>query len=144
MSNGKLGRKIREQRDAMGLSQANLAKRIGVRPSHVAYIESNQRRPSLSLLRRIAQVLSLDAHGLFVLSHPDAKYFLPDTERKPSAKGKDAWHQFLTNRALLRRHKVTASEVKMLRQVSLLSDVSTARDFFFILNTIRQAAEPEP
>lgn len=143
--NKKLGKEIREQRGALGISQAEFAKRIGVQASHVAYIENDQRRPSLPLLKRIARVLAVDPRQLFFLSHPEAKYlFEQDGHAKVARKNdKNPWRQFLSNRALLKRHRVTTSELKLLEQVSLLSDVSSARDFLFILNTIRQAAEPD-
>ncbi len=143
--NKKLGRKIRERREALEMSQAELAKRIGVQASHVAYIEGDQRRPSLPLLKRMARVLGVDPRQLFFLSHPEAKYLFE--EDRQSAGGprteKSTWRQFLANRALLKRHRVTPSELKLLEQVNLLADVSSARDFLFILNTIRQAAEPD-
>lgn len=139
----KLGKTIREQREALGWSQAELARRLGVQSSHVAYIETDQRKPSLLLLKRIAGVLGLDARELFVLCHPEAKYLYEEQgeAKQEAAVEKDPWQQFLANRTLLRRHKVTASELKLLKQVSLLADVSNPRDFLFILHTIRQATE---
>jgi hypothetical protein len=53
--------------------------------------------------------------------------------------GKNAWQEFTSNRALLRRHGVTRGELKVLKQVSLLEDVSSPKHFIFVLNAIRQA-----
>lgn len=139
-----IGKEIYERRRALGMSQGEFAKKIGVQASHVAYIEGGQRRPSIPLLKRMARVLDIDARRLFILSHPEAKYLFDengDEKRKRNAQ-KGPWEAFLSSRALLRRHRVTASELKLLKQVSLLSDVSSARDFLFILNTVRQAADP--
>lgn len=142
--NKKLGKRIRGQREALRLSQTQLAKKLGVQASYVAYIENNQRRPSLPLVKRIARALGLDPREVFFLSHPEAKSLLGESERpKPAgSRETDPWRQFLSSRALLKQHRVTASELKVLKQVSLLSDVSSPRDFLFILNTLRQAAEP--
>ncbi len=112
---------------------------MGVKASHIAYIENGQRNPSLSLLRRLADTLHLDRRELLFSIHPDAKHLTE--ERIPAGKGKpDAWRQFSTNQALLRRHSVTPGELKVLRQVSALAPVSNPRNFLFILNSIRMAA----
>lgn len=135
----KLGKSIREGRTALGLSQQELAKKVGVQASYIAYIENDRRRPSLPVLRRMAQVLSLNPREMFFLSHPEAKHLLQ--EKPPAVKSKDeAWRQFRSNQILLKRYNVTAAELKMLKQVSLLSSVASPRHFFFILNAIRQAA----
>lgn len=140
-----LGKEIRERREALGMSQSEFAKKVGVQTSHVAFIENGQRRPSIALLKRMARALRADPRRLFVLSHPEAKYLFDEDgeeRRRRSVEG-DPWQQFLSRRALLKRYKVTASELKLLKHVSLLADVSSARDFLFILNTVRQAADPD-
>ena len=52
-----LGALIRRQREAFRLTQRELALKLGVKASHVAYIEGGLRRPSLSLVRRLAETL---------------------------------------------------------------------------------------
>ena len=44
------------------------------------------------------------------------------------------------NKALIRRNGVSPGELKMLKQVSMLSHVAHPGHFIFILNAIRQAA----
>ena len=60
-----LGQIVKKQRTAMALSQRQLAHQLGIQGSHVAYIERGLRKPSLSLLRRLADVLGLDGGKLF-------------------------------------------------------------------------------
>lgn len=140
----KLGSTIREGRTAMGLSQQELAGKAGVQASYIAYIENDRRRPSLPVLRRIAQALGLNPREMFFLSHPEARTLLEEKQQRAAARSKDeAWRQFRSNEPLLRRHRVTPAELKMLKQVSMLSSVSSPRHFFFILNAIRQAAADE-
>ena len=43
-----------EQRKANGLSQANLAKSLGISQSSVAMWETNRREPSLDMLAKVA------------------------------------------------------------------------------------------
>lgn len=142
MNKKTLGLVIKDGRDALRLTQRGLAEMVGVKASHIAYIENGHRNPSLALLRRLSDALGLNRKELLILSHPDAKYLM-DEDAGSSRKRGDAWQAFASNRAALRRHSVTRAELKVLKQVSLLENVSHPRHFLFILNSIRQAGERE-
>jgi transcriptional regulator with XRE-family HTH domain len=142
MNKKTLGGVIKEGRDALRLTQRGLAEIVGVKASHIAYIENGHRNPSLALLRRLADALGLNRRELLILSHPDARYLMDEPET-PSRRRENSWHQFSTNRAMLRRHNVTRAELKVLKQVSMLENVSFPRHFLFILNAIRQAGDRE-
>ena len=62
-----IGSKIKEAREEKGITQARLAKAIGITPSFVSRIEAGDREVSLELLRRMARVLERPLH-----------YFIPD------------------------------------------------------------------
>ena len=49
-----LGQVLKQRRGAYAYTQRELARKLGVKASHVAYLENGRRRPSLSLLSRIA------------------------------------------------------------------------------------------
>jgi transcriptional regulator with XRE-family HTH domain len=122
------------------MTQRDLAELVGVKASHIAYIEGEQRNPSLTLLRRLADTLGLNRRELLFLIHPDAKE-LTDEQPRQSGNGKpDGWRQFSTNLALLRRYNVSPDELKVLKQVDSLGPVSNPRNFLFVLNSIRMAA----
>jgi transcriptional regulator with XRE-family HTH domain len=137
-----LGSVVKEARRDHGMTQRELAKLVGVKGSHIAYIEGNQRKPSLALLRKIADVLGLDRRELLFLAHPEARHLVGDSGGHGARRPTDSWREFSANRALHRRHKITPGELKLLRQVSLLEDVSYPSHFIFILNSIRQAGAP--
>ena len=42
-----LGQVLKYQRETLGLTQRELALKLEVKPSHVAYLEKDRRRPSL-------------------------------------------------------------------------------------------------
>ncbi len=139
-----LGEVLKERREGMGLTQRELAAKLGVKASHVAYLENGRRRPSLSLLSRLANVLDLEKEPLFLLAHPEAKALLCSHRKaEPKERLDNAWRKFTADRALLNRHKVTARELRVLKQVNMLGRVSSPRQFLFILNSIRQAVEEE-
>jgi len=141
MSKRTLGQVVRQARDAHEMTQRQLAARLGVKASHVAYIESNQRRPSLWLVRRIADALELDRKELLFLAHPEARYLVTDRAAKGDEQPRDAWEQFVSDKALLKRNDVTRAELQLLKQVSMLGRVTRPRQFLYVLRSIRQAAE---
>jgi len=135
-----LGSVLRARRHALSLTQRELAAQLAVKPAHVAYLELDRRRPSLSLLSRIAQALDLDRERLILLSHPEARSFFGERPTVELPQPKDqAWREFRRNKNLLARHKVSPKELKVLSQVALLGRITTPRSFLFILNSIRQA-----
>jgi|YelNatPaOPRAMG01_1025707.scaffolds.fasta_scaffold12008_3 transcriptional regulator with XRE-family HTH domain len=138
-----LGEVLKGRREAMGLTQRELAAKLGVKASHVAYLENGRRRPSLLLLGRLANVLGLEKEPLFLLAHPEARALLGDHQAASPARPDNAWRRFLADRALLARYKVTPREVRVLKQVNLLGRVSSPRQFLFVLNSIRQAVDDD-
>jgi transcriptional regulator with XRE-family HTH domain len=133
---------IREARNSLKLTQRDLASMVGVKASHIAYIESEQRNPSLALLRRLADTLGLNRRELLFMIHPEARQ-LTEEQAAPEngARRLDGWRQFSSNQALLRRHNVTPAELKLLKQVNALGPISNPRDFLFVLNSIRMAGQ---
>src|SRR3981189_113397 len=110
MNKKTLGSVVKEGPDGLRLTQRGLAEIVGVKASHIAYIENGHRNPSLALLRRLADGLGLNRKELLFLSHPDAKYLMD--EDSGALKRENAWQQFASNRAALRRHNVTRGELK--------------------------------
>jgi transcriptional regulator with XRE-family HTH domain len=140
-----LGQVLKAQREALSLTQRELALQLGVKPSHVAYLEKDRRRPSLGLVGRIANVLGLEKEPLFLLAHPEAGSLLNE-RREPAHINRDpdqVWRDFTGNKAMLARHQVKPNELKVLSQVNLLGKVAAPRQFLFILNAIRQAVDEE-
>jgi len=144
MNNKTLGQVLRKKRGILGLTQRELARQLGVKSSHVTYLESDRRRPSLALLGRIADVLGLQREPLFLLAHPEASSFVGGRrESPPSKNAREVWYDFVNNKALIEHHHINPAELKVLSQISLLGRVTAPRNFLFILNAIRQAVEEE-
>ena len=141
MSEETFGKVIKQARLSRGLSQLSLARKLGVRASHIGYLEQGRRRPSLTLLKALADELGVDKERLFLLSHPEAKDLIKSGSRKQSASDKrNAWRELLADKAALARNHVTPRELRVLSHISLLG-VLTPRDYLFILNAIRQATK---
>lgn len=139
-----LGEVLRHKREILRLTQRELARQLGVKSSHVTYLESDRRRPSLALLSRIADVLGLEKEPLFLLAHPEAISFVgarPEVSQRDRAR--KVWDDFVSNQAVIEHHRINPAELKVLAQISLLGRVTAPRNFLFILNAIRQAVEEE-
>ncbi len=60
-----LGTRLKELRTKRGLSQTELAKLVGVTPSTISQVESNQIYPSLPALIKMAEILSVEVSSFF-------------------------------------------------------------------------------
>jgi transcriptional regulator with XRE-family HTH domain len=133
-----LGELIKARRDAIGLSQRELGRSLGVTASHVAYIESGARRPSHTLLFRLASSLGIDRKELFLAAYPEMAPLLsplPPTENREVT-----WRRFA---AVAARHSVTPEEMAVLRKISRLGKISSPDSYLWILNSIRQSLEAD-
>ena len=64
-----IGKKIRDAREDMDLSQRDMAKLIPMNQSNYSKIERDVQEPSLEQLRRICQILQLDPRYLLNLGN---------------------------------------------------------------------------
>ncbi len=142
MSEETFGKVLKGARLALGLSQQDLARKLGVRASHIGYLEQGRRRPSLTLLNALADTLGVEKERLFLLSHPEAKDLIKDSTGRSSKRGQpNAWQELLADKPVLIRNNVTPKELKVLSHIALLGTVLKPRDYLFILNCIRQAVK---
>ena len=130
------GQVIRERRRQLDLTQADTARGIKTSTPYIGHLESDKRHPSDKTVARLAAVLGLDRRELFFLANPRAMALLsPETKSTTDS----AWDDFRKNERLRRVHNIASDEMKMLSQVALLGGLPSARDFIYILNTVRHA-----
>ena len=130
------GQVIRERRRQLDLTQEEVAHRNKTSTPYVGHLESGKRHPSDKILTRLAEVLGLDRRELFFLANPRAQALL--SPEAPSSTI-PAWEDFRKNEQLRRVHSISNEEMEMLSRVALLGEVRSARDFIYILNTVRHA-----
>lgn len=81
-----LGKSIKLCRSALGLSQEDLASRIGVSVSYISLIEKNKRDPSMSLIEKISTALEIPVSLLtFMGADPDELKGVPEDVREKLA-----------------------------------------------------------
>jgi transcriptional regulator with XRE-family HTH domain len=79
----RLGHKIARQRRAAGLTQAELAEKVGVQPETISRLETGKRTVSLGMMALLSESLGLELHELFRLQSTDSP--------KDKALGKLLW-----------------------------------------------------
>ena len=73
MATKSVGALVKRARAQVGMSQRELGEAVGVKASHIAYIENDQRKPSMALMLNLADTLKISAKELLFLAHPEAK-----------------------------------------------------------------------
>ena len=136
-----LGEFLKARREGLGLTQRSLAQKLGVEASHVAFIESGRRKPSLKLVARIADTLGLDRQEVLLLAHPEVSVLLSPTGSEPWQRPPLSWQRFTKNSALLAHYHVTKPELQVLEHLSLLGTAISAKEFLAILTLIRDIPE---
>jgi transcriptional regulator with XRE-family HTH domain len=137
MATTNLGDLLKTRREAIRLTQRQLAEKLGVEGSHVAFLESGRRKPSLKLIAKIADTLGLDRQELLLLAHPEAKALIPEAHTEKTKNTAPSWRRFITNQELLARYCVTKRELRVLEHLSMLGTVRSAKEFLAILTLIR-------
>jgi transcriptional regulator with XRE-family HTH domain len=132
-----LGEMVKSHRAGLGLTQRSLAQQLGVEASHIAFIESGRRKPSLKLVGRLADTLGLDRQTLLILAHPETKELIAEAKPEKVRKASPSWQRFIKNRELLNRYNVTDRELRTLEHLSFLGSVVSAKEFLAILTLIR-------
>ena len=68
-----IGKRLREVREAKGLSQNDLKDLSGLRRTHISIIENGRSTPSFHVLERWARALGIELHELFKVEHGQPK-----------------------------------------------------------------------
>jgi transcriptional regulator with XRE-family HTH domain len=88
-----IGTRIREERDRVGISQRELARRIGLSASLISQIESGQSKPSVSTLYGIVTELGVSVDDIFggngAAADPEARDAEGTTHHGPMVRVED-------------------------------------------------------
>lgn len=130
------GTVVRERRRQLDLTQEEVARRIKTSTPYIGHLESGKRHPSGKVIGRLAQVLQLGERDLYLLANPAAMRLLGP---KAINHGKSAWDEFRQDVRLHRALRIERDEMNLLAKVAAMGHAAHARDFVYILNTIRYA-----
>ncbi len=62
--NQQIGHKIKDKRKKLGITQANLSKKLSISPTYLNLMESGKRKIDLDLLLKIANELNVDVSDI--------------------------------------------------------------------------------
>jgi transcriptional regulator with XRE-family HTH domain len=107
-----IGIRLQAVRKRKGLSQRELAKRVGVTNSTISLIEQNKVSPSVSSLKKVLDGIPISLADFFTLDLPDgdedSPFYAP--EQQPDL-GTNGIHYFLVGKSLARRQMCILREV---------------------------------
>lgn len=64
-----LGKRIREYRQKYGMTQFQLAEKLGIDDKHLSRIELGKNMPQAVIISRLAEVFNIEPKNLFEFSH---------------------------------------------------------------------------
>jgi transcriptional regulator with XRE-family HTH domain len=136
------GSLLEKKRRELSLSRQALADRLGVSQSHIAWLESGNRAPSLTMFQRLADALNLDAQQIFFLVRPAAARFLLESGNDQEPEN-SVWQGLAANKALCAKERISPAELRVLSEISRLGRVSSQRQLLLVLRSIRLACEDD-
>jgi transcriptional regulator with XRE-family HTH domain len=127
------------RRKELGLTQSQLASRIGVQPNYIVYLEKGERRPSDRTLRRVAEALGLDKGDLYLAANPQVREFLDVDEdnrvnRTELPEGLKALAEDQSTRAAL---TITDDEIERVACFRFHGRATTAGQYASLILTMR-------
>ena len=133
-----IGRKIKELREIMGLTQEQVAQRIGVSKEYISMLEGGLRVPSLEVLYNLAQLFHQDV-GYF-LSEKESTFSVLFRSEEINKYGKEEllkFKKFCDDYTFL--EEITKKEIPLAPKYSF----KNLSNFKSILNSAEQMAEEE-
>lgn len=137
-----LGQLIKQKRKELAVTQRALAEEFGVEPSHVAYLESGQRKPSLMLMAGLKAALGISRQQIFLLAHPEAAGIVNPGDRNPLRETRaDDGRRLSIDRAFISRHRMNRRELQAFEQLRRLGYVLSRHQVLAILTMIRESQD---
>jgi transcriptional regulator with XRE-family HTH domain len=97
-----VGKTARHVRQSLGLTQQELADRLGITNVHLSHIENNKAYPSPALLERFRELYGIDLYVAAWCLHGNASK-LPKSVREPAERLAQAWKEQLAE--VVERHR---------------------------------------
>jgi transcriptional regulator with XRE-family HTH domain len=85
-----LGKTARSLRESLGLTQQQMAERLGITNVHLSNVENNKAFPSQGLIDRYRDLFDIDLYVLAWCRHGDVDK-LPQAVREPATRLAQAW-----------------------------------------------------
>jgi|SRR5690606_33403958 len=116
-----LGLRLKTLRKSGGLTQQNLAEKVGVSRIYIQALESNRRLPSMKLLQKLAQALGVEPADIVETFRGERQNRFQIEELWNSHEAVELWYK---------RKRLSSEEVELVRRLvdAALSDWDDARE----------------
>jgi transcriptional regulator with XRE-family HTH domain len=128
------------RRKELGLTQSQLAQRIGVQPNYIVYLEKGERKPSDRTVLKIARALELDRGDLYLAANPQVREFLDvNDENELVLDGMaDGLRRLVEDADLCKRFEITEDEIASVARLRLRGRVTTAEQYLTLILLLRR------
>lgn len=133
------GTMVLRRRKELGLTQSDLAQRVGVQPNYIVYLEKGERKPSDRTVLKMADALGIDRADLYLAANPELRDFLKISDRNEVVlSDMPAGLAELAGDAELRtRLKITDDEIASVAGVHMRGRVTTASQYLTLILNMR-------
>lgn len=132
------GNYIKKRRIELDLTQAQLAKSLGIVQNYIAYLEQDARKPSNEIIKKLSEKLSLPLDRLYLLANPDVKDMFPEKNLKGRAPQPPLLKELSHNTILRKKHDITDEDIHLLSSIQPRGEIRNVEDYVYLLLTIRR------
>lgn len=134
------GQYIKSRRLEMKLTQSEVAKKLNVAQNFITYLEKNRRKPTTSMIKKIADILVLPVDQLYFSAHPEINEMVSLNQKTPISSQQIPLSllELKEDKELRQKHRITDVEIDELASMRLRSSVKNKEDYVFLLMSIRQ------
>lgn len=128
------------RRKELGLTQSQLAQRIGVQPNYIVYLEKGERKPSDRTVLKIARALDLDRGDLYLAANPQVREFLDVNDHNELVVDglPDGLRRLVEDAELRQRFEVSDDEVASVARLRLPGRVTTSEQYLTLILLLRR------
>ena len=133
------GSMVLRRRKELGMTQSDLAQRVGVQPNYIVYLEKGERKPSDRTVLRMADALGLDRGDLYLAANPELRDFLTISDSNEVKLNEvPAGLKALAEDTLLReRLAITDEEIAAVQGLHIRGRATTPAQYLTLILNIR-------
>lgn len=137
------GTYIKKNRLELDLTQAELAKKLGLTQNYIAYLEQDKRKPSNEIVKKISEVLNLSLERLYSLVNPDLETMFARRSSDAIELMNPVLQELKKDKELMKQYHITPAEINLLNSIKAKGKIKNRNDYVFILMTLRQVLKDD-
>jgi len=133
------GQILFRRRKELRMTQSELARKIGVQPNYIVYLEKGERRPSDRTVRKVADALGLDRGEMYLAANPQIREFLDvnDQNEVHNDDLPDGLAALVADEELSERMGITEDEIALVSSVRFAGRSTRKQQYLSLILNIR-------